>query len=213
MHQTTRICLIRHGETDWNVVRRLQGHTDIPLNKKGVAQAKATALALKSADFHAIYCSDLQRATETARIIATHLRLQAVNEPRLRERHFGAIQGLTWEEAEQRFPHHYAPLRTRVPDASPPEGGESLQVFSARITAILEELANRHRGETLLVVCHGGCLDVVYRAATGKPLEAPRDFALGNATLNWISIGPLGWQLDHWNGEAHLVETSEEVSI
>jgi len=213
MNQITRICLVRHGETDWNAAHRIQGHTDIPLNEKGIAQATATAQALKTVQFNAVYCSDLQRATETARIVATQLQLAVQFDARLRERHFGAIQGLTWEEAKQRFPQHYDPLRERVPDAPAPEGGESLAIFSMRIISVLEELAARHPGETLLVVCHGGCLDAAYRAASGKPLEAVRDFALGNATLNWIGISSTHWQLENWNDEAHLGETGEEISI
>jgi len=212
MHQTTRICLVRHGETAWNAARRLQGHTDIPLNAKGLLQAEAAAAALQTVRFDAAYCSDLQRAVETARIIANPQDLGIRTDVRLRERHFGAIQGHTWEEAAIRFPDDHGPLRARVPHATPPDGGESLSVFSKRIVETLNDLALRHPGETLLVVCHGGCLDVAYRAATGKPLEAPRDFALGNATLNWISIGSGGWRMDRWNEEAHLVETREEIS-
>ena len=213
MPHTTRICLVRHGETAWNVHRRLQGHTDIPLNARGLAQARAAALALRREQFQHVYSSDLLRAAETARIIATPHALAVTLAPQLRERHFGGVQGLTWEEAEQRFPEDYGPLRARVPDAVPPEGGESLTVFSARIVGYLNELGQRHPGETLLVVCHGGCLDVAYRAATGKPLAAARDFPLGNATLNWIHIGAQGWALERWDDDAHLVETSEEISI
>lgn len=212
MPHSTKICLIRHGETDWNVVHRLQGHTDIPLNATGLAQAQATAAALGSVHFDAMYCSDLQRAAKTAQIIAAPRKQQVIAEPRLRERHFGAFQGLTWDEAKERYPSHYTPLRERVVHANPPDGGESLAVFSERITAVLQEIAARHPAQTVLVVCHGGCLDVAYRAATGKPLSALRDFPLSNATLNWLSIGQQGWHLDKWNEENHLVDTREEVS-
>lgn len=213
MQLTTRLCLVRHGETAWNAQRRLQGHTDIPLNARGLAQAEAAARALQHTPLRHIYASDLVRAADTARLIAAPHGLAVTLTPRLRERHFGGVQGLTWEEAEQRFPADYAPLRAREPDAVPPEGGESLSVFSARIVGYLTELGQRHSGETLLVVCHGGCLDVAYRAATGKPLAAARDFPLGNATLNWIRIDADRWALESWDDDAHLVETSEEISI
>lgn len=212
MPQTTRICLVRHGETDWNVAKRLQGHTDIPLNPTGIAQAKAAAAALQPVQFDAIYCSDLLRASQTAELIAAQHGNKVTRDLRLRERYFGAIQGLTWDEAKERFPTHYGPLRERVPDARPPEGGESLAEFSARIVQAISDLAAQHPGHTILVVCHGGCLDVAYRAATGKALSTQRDFALGNATLNWLSINQNGWRLDKWDEQTHLVETREEVS-
>ena len=209
----TRVCLIRHGETDWNAMRRLQGHTDIPLNARGHAQAHATALALRGKHFDALYCSDLLRATQTAEYLALELGVEPIHDFRLRERHFGAIQGLSWEEAAERYPELHGPLRARVPDVVPPGGGESLHAFSERIVSTLSELAARHEGQSLLVVCHGGCLDVAYRRASSKALEAGRDFALGNATLNWIGIERGCWRLDHWNDDSHLSESGEEISI
>ena len=208
----TRICLIRHGETDWNAARRLQGHTDIPLNARGQAQAHATALALRGRHFDALYCSDLLRAAQTADCLGNALELVPIHNIRLRERHFGAIQGLSWDEAAERYPALHGPLRAREPDVVPPGGGESLRAFSERITTTLAELATRHAGQCLLVVCHGGCLDVAYRQASGKPLQEGRDFALGNATLNWIGIEHGHWRLEHWNDDSHLEETGEEIS-
>lgn len=209
----TRICLVRHGETSWNSEHRLQGHEDIPLNSTGKAQANAASHALSSQHFAAIYSSDLLRARETAETIARQSGQKVFLEPDLRERHFGAFQGLTREEADLRHAGEYTRLRLREPDAHPPGGGESLHVFGTRVRKALQEIVLRHPGDELLVVCHGGCLDVIYRMVTGKPLDEPRDFPLGNATLNWIGFDNGQWRLITWDERAHLACSADETSI
>ena len=94
-----RICLIRHGETAWNAERRLQGHLDLPLNETGLAQAEAAARHLADEPFAALYSSDLLRTRQTATPLARGLGREMIREPRLRERHYGHFQGLTYEEA------------------------------------------------------------------------------------------------------------------
>ena len=97
----TRLCLIRHGETNWNAERRLQGHTDTPLNEHGQAQARLMARALKNTqlEFDALYSSNLQRAVDTAHAVTELLNIPATAMSELRERHFGVLQGLTITEA------------------------------------------------------------------------------------------------------------------
>ncbi|MDO6385242.1 histidine phosphatase family protein [Uliginosibacterium sp. 31-12] len=208
----TRICLVRHGETAWNAEQRLQGHEDISLNARGLTQAIAAAQALSSQRFAAIYCSDLQRAAVTAATIAALHGTEARLEPRFRERHFGALQGLTRTEAEVRYPGLYPRIRMREPATVPPDNGESLAAFAERISSVLLELALRHPGEDLLVVSHGGCMDIMYRLVTGKPLEEPRDFPLSNATLNWISYEAGNWALLSWDERSHLQTSCDEIS-
>lgn len=206
----TRLCLVRHGETAWNAEHRLQGHIDVPLNDVGRAQADATAACLPAGLFGACYSSDLQRAFETAQAAAVAVGLAPHKTPALRERHYGCFQGLTYSEARQRFPAAYARFETRDPDFVLPEGGESLQRFSARVSASLEGIARRHPGESVLVVAHGGVLDIAHRLATGKPLDAPRDFAIPNAALNWIRY-ERGWALESWGDTGHLASARDEL--
>lgn len=208
----TRICLVRHGETSWNAEHRLQGHQDIPLNSVGESQAKAVAHALSSESFFAIYSSDLVRARTTAEAIAQASGQCVQIEPAFRERHFGAFQGLTRDEADRLHPGEYTRLRMREPDAHPPGGGESLLVFGARVRDALHTVVARHAGENALVVSHGGCLDVIYRMVTGKPLHEPRDFPLGNATVNWIEFDNGVWRLVAWDERAHLTRSADEIS-
>ncbi|MBM2884493.1 histidine phosphatase family protein [Chromobacterium phragmitis] len=207
----TRFCLVRHGETDWNREYRLQGHTDIPLNATGLAQADQLALAFRAASsFQALYVSDLTRTRQTAAPLQAKLRLAAHYTPQLRERHMGALQGLTYAEAAERIPHVYQRHQTRDPDYDL-EGGESLRRFSARILESLADIASRHHGQEVLIVTHGGVLDIIYRAATAKPLADKRDFPIPNAALNWLDYGSGGWDLRRWADESHLSGALDEI--
>lgn len=209
----TRICLLRHGETEWNTQRRWQGHEDIPLNRHGELQAHAAAEALQDQRLDIIYTSDLNRAKTTARLIADACLTPLVVEPELRERHFGAIQGLTRREAEERYPSLYSRIQAREPDVDPPgRNSESLGRFARRIGAVFRSIAVRHPGKRVLIVSHGGCMDIMYRVVTGMSLEAPRNFALGNATINWVSWQEGQWQLREWDKKAHLVGVLDEIS-
>jgi probable phosphoglycerate mutase len=208
----TRICLVRHGETDWNVERRLQGHQDVPLNANGLAQARALAKALADAQFHAIYSSDLARASATAERVAERLGLAVIQLAAARERNFGVFQGLTRSEAEQRFPEMQARIAQREPDFVPPEG-ESLRQCYERIASVLADLADKHSGEIILLVAHGGVLDAARRFVTGMPLHLPRDFELGNAALNWLGHADGVWTLEVWNGQSHLASSLDELRV
>ncbi|SIQ39348.1 phosphoglycerate mutase [Aromatoleum tolulyticum] len=207
----TRLCLVRHGETAWNAELRLQGHLDVPLNLTGEAQAAATAASLATVHFAAVYCSDLQRARQTA-VAITRNRAAAVEfQDRLRERHYGAFQGLTYAEAEARFPDDYRRFKQRDPHFTFPGGGESLAEFAGRVEGVLADLAASHSGQQVLVVTHGGVLDIVHRLAAGKPLDAPRDFTIPNAALNWIEYDGTRWHLVSWADKRHLEASRDEL--
>jgi probable phosphoglycerate mutase len=210
---TCRNCLVRHGETAWNVERRLQGHIDVPLNARGLSQAEATARSLARAGerFAALYSSDLQRARQTAEAVARAHRLPATHDARLRERHYGLFQGLTFDEAARHHPESYRRFKARDPGFALDGGGESLNGLAARVHAALAEIAGRHAGETVVVVTHGGVLDIAHRLATGKPLEDARDFAIPNAALNWIERSAGRWRLVSWAEEGHLADALDEL--
>lgn len=207
----TVLCLIRHGETAWNAERRIQGQLDIPLNAAGEAQAQATAQALQTQHFDAAFCSDLARAHATARAATEHLGIALTPDRELRERNYGLFQGLTYAEAEQRYPQDFARHTAREPDYAFPQGGESLADFSARVLAAMERITSAHAGGRVLIVTHGGVLDVVHRLATGKALSQPRDFVIPNAALNWIVREPSGWRLIDWADQSHLAHTRDEL--
>lgn len=208
---TCHLCLIRHGETDWNLARRMQGHIDIALNARGQAQARALAKSLIGQSFSAIYASDLARARETARMSAEALGLAVIAEPLLRERHYGDFQGRTYEESHQAFPEAYERFIARDVDADFPGGGESLTVFFARVRSALDGIAARHPGSRVLVVTHGGVLDMAHRLASHLPLDQRRDFAIGNATVNWMRRERDVWRILSWDGRAHLDDSRDEL--
>lgn len=207
----TLLCLIRHGETAWNAERRIQGQLDIPLNATGEAQARATADALHGQAFDAAFCSDLGRAHATARAASERLGIALTPDPQLRERHYGIFQGLTYAEAEQRHPQDFARHSARDPEYALPGGGESLSQLDARIRAAIEDIVRAHPGGRLLIVTHGGVLDILHRLASAKPLSQPRDFALPNAALNWIAHEPSGWRLIEWGDQRHLLHSRDEL--
>jgi probable phosphoglycerate mutase len=202
---TTRFCLIRHGETDWNVDRRLQGHTDIPLNQHGLAQAKQMAQSLKAIDldFDVLYTSDLLRAASTAKAIENAFGVTAITHQALRERHLGALQGLSTQEAPEQEPELWKLHLKRDLDHTL-RGGESIKQFAQRIHGALEEIRIAHLGKTILLVSHGGALDMMYRLASNQALEAEKAVAVPNASLNWISHKGNRWQVDRWADTSHL---------
>ncbi|WP_240494563.1 histidine phosphatase family protein [Azonexus hydrophilus] len=201
----TRICLVRHGETEWNAERRIQGQIDIGLNAAGLRQAEAAGRWLKAAGISALYASDLKRAWATGQAIGQAVGVQPVPVPELRERRYGIFEGLTYAEAESRYPEGYAAFEGRNADYAF-EHGESLKVMYERVTGKLKELAQRHLGESIVVVVHGGVLDVINRFVRGNPLEMPRDFLIPNAGINWISAVDGRWTVETWGETAHLAD-------
>ena len=200
----TRIIAIRHGETAWNVATRIQGQLDIGLNETGHRQAQRLALALGSEPISAIYASDLMRAWDTARAIASATGGTLHAEQGLRERGFGLFQGKTYAEIEATWPEQALRWRKRDPMWAPPGGGESLLAVRARITRIASQLAARHLGEQIVLVAHGGVMDALYRIATGQELQAPRTWNLGNAAINRLLWTPEGLTLVGWSDTRHL---------
>lgn len=208
-----QLCIVRHGETDWNAERRLQGHVDTTLNANGLQQAEATAARLLELDsrFSALYCSDLLRTRQTAASIGQICGLRPIFDQRLRERHYGIFQGLSHDEAAQLYPRSHDRFKAREPAFTLPGGGESLAVFAARIEAALCDIAARHAGESVLIVTHGGVLDIVHRFVSATALDTPRQFAIPNAALNWLKAEGQQWQITAWADESHLHQALDEL--
>ena len=203
MQTATRILAIRHGETAWNVDTRIQGHLDIPLNEVGHWQAGRVAQGLMEDTVHAIYTSDLLRAHDTARAIAgtTGAPLQTITG--LRERCFGVFQGKTFKEIEAELPEQARLWRLRDPSFAP-EGGESLTALRERIAGVVHTLAAQHLGQQIVLVAHGGVMDVLYRLATRQDIQAPRTWELGNTAINRLLWTPDGLSLVGWADTRHL---------
>jgi broad specificity phosphatase PhoE len=156
------IVLVRHGETDWNLEQRYQGHLDPPLNAAGRAQSGQLANALAGEPIEAIYSSDLRRALETAEIVSGRLGLPVVADSGLREVDLGSWAGLTRDEVAERF----GPTTTH--------DGETRGEHTERVVEAVRRIAGRHSTGCILVVTHGGSIRAIERAATG---ESPRVMA------------------------------------
>lgn len=211
----TRLLLIRHGETAWNAVGRVQGQLDVPLSSTGMWQAGRLAQRLaQSRDHepvHAVVASTLARAWLTARPLAEALNLDVQPEDRLRERAFGIFEGHTMEEISARWPDEFVQWRARDPEWPIPDG-ESAQQFIDRTLAALTDLAQAWLGKTVAVVVHGGVLDVAYRYANGLAWDAPRQHMMLNAAINRVraSAAPLALEVLDWGDVAHLEATRDE---
>lgn len=211
----TRILLIRHGETAWNAVRRLQGHIDIPLSPTGERQAEALARTLAREPLDAIISSDLGRALQTAQAVAAyHPHLPLHTDPGLRERGYGAFEGLLYTEIAERYPVEFAEWQARDVDAVMPAGeraAESFRQFYQRCQDGIARWAERYPRQSILIVAHGGVLECAYRAARGLSIDGPRDFQVKNASINRFSFGPGGLSLDQWGEVAHLNATLDDI--
>jgi probable phosphoglycerate mutase len=204
------LVIVRHGETAWNAERRVQGQLDIPLNAVGLEQADAVGAVLAAGRFDAIYSSDLSRARQTAAPAARALGLEVALDERLRERHYGVFETLTYTECETRYPEDFAKFLARDSEFNF-RTGESLTGFAARALRCLEEIAQRHAGESVLVFTHGGVLDKLYRRATGLPITTPREFRIPNAGINRVAVEGAEWRILAWADCAHLPRSLDDL--
>lgn len=177
----TTLLLARHGETDWNRDERFQGHADTSLNARGREQAHELAEEVNGVEV--IYSSDLKRAIETAEVVAERLGLEVTVDSRLRERGFGAWEGLTRAEIEASFREEFD--RWRSGDGGGAPDAEAQEAFAARIEAFLTDVLARHPDQTVLVIAHGGSIRVVQAVASGLDyLQDRRSIrALANCSL------------------------------
>jgi len=199
----TTFLLLRHGETQWNAVGRLQGWRDSPLTAVGLSQAEALPARLAGEGVEALVASDLGRARETAAPIAARLDLAVVPDPGLRERCYGILEGKTWAEIERTHPEAYMRLNARDQDFAVPEG-ETGNQFRDRVLATFDRLAAIHGEGRIAVVTHGGVLGIVYRYACEIPLEMPRTFNVPNAAFNRVRIEGRRWTVEAWADVDHL---------
>jgi broad specificity phosphatase PhoE len=197
--------LIRHGETDWNMSGRWQGHADIPLNEIGRAQARRLAARLQSDGirFDAIYTSDLQRAAETAQIIGAALDIAPRSLPALREIDVGAWSGLTRAEVIAADSDIFT--RLEAGEDLPRGGAERFAHLVERVVTAVERLAATHRGQTLALVTHGGPVRaLLMHAAHGKDAVLLNHMHIGNTSISLLAGGDSGWDIGAINDMAHL---------
>jgi broad specificity phosphatase PhoE len=186
----TRLILVRHGETDWNVEGRWQGQSDVPLNARGQQQAEQVARVLAGYGLSAIYSSDLARASLTAEAIAQATGLPVHRESRLREIDQGEWQGMLIGDIQARYADTF---RRRLSDpwmVAPPGGETALQVRQ-RVLSAVDEILHRHTGETVAVVSHGFSLAVIIAHYRGIPITQVWDLIPGNCEIVELEVPEL----------------------
>lgn len=186
MTAPVRVCVVRHGETDWNQAGILQGWLDVPLNEQGRRQARVLAAAFAGSGFSRVYASSLARARETAEIIAAGLGLPPpLIHDGLKERNFGLIQGMPKAELAESNPLLLQQVLRRNP-AAHFEEGETMDEVATRVLDAVLDMAMDHPGETLLAVTHGWVMDVITRHLGGLPRDAILSMKRKNGESVWL---------------------------
>jgi len=196
----TTILLARHGESDWNVEQRWQGHADRPLTERGQKQAAALAERLAAYPLAAVYSSDLRRALETARAVAEPRGLEVIARPDLREVDVGSWSGRSRAELAAAFPEQ---IERWEHGSKGWEGGESYEEMAARVVRAVGEIAAAHPGRHVLVVSHGGSVRAVHAHALGMEFHAYRRSAPvePNARLSAVAVEDGAFRLLHLSDE------------
>ncbi|MGH8219693.1 MAG: histidine phosphatase family protein [Steroidobacteraceae bacterium] len=198
-----RLIAIRHGETEWNIEGREQGHLDSALTPRGIQQSRAVAERLRRGRFSVLYSSDLGRAMQTAEIISSVTGIRIMRDVRLRERNMGIFEGLTKEEIAQNFPAEYSDYR-RIGHGFRIPKGESGQERLERSIRVLNAIAERHPTETIVAVTHGGFLMGFFEHMLGVAPGNGWRFRRQHAAYNSFEYVDGVWKLETWNETAHL---------
>lgn len=209
MEQATDILIIRHGQTAWNKKKRLQGHSDIPLNEEGRLQAVTLAEILQHEPLDAIFSSDLQRAWQTANEIARCHRLPVHTDKALRERCYGICEGMMSDEIKAAYPDMYEAWYAADPDLFFPDGErktESPRQFHRRASNALFNVAARHSGKKLAIVTHFGVIETAYRIARNISLGTRCRLPVLNTSINRFRFTGGNLELLKWGEATHLEE-------
>jgi len=181
----TKLCLVRHGQTDWNLQGRYQGQSDIPLNQNGLVQARSLARQLQGQTFAAIYSSDLIRAKQTALIITAALHLPVMYDARLREINQGEWEGQLVDIIRARYENLWA-KRSVDPASLRPPGGETVGELAERLQTALDEIVRFHPGLSVLIVSHGLALATALCKVRGIPIGKAYNVIPENAQPVWV---------------------------
>lgn len=191
----TAICLVRHGETDWNAAKRIQGRTDIPLNDTGKWQAEQTGLYLKNAHWDVVISSPLSRAKETAHLILQHVHAPLVIMDDFIERDYGDAEGMSFEERQKLFPNKQYPNM------------EPLSALQDRMLEGIEKVRATYPDQRVLIVAHGAAIHALLTSLADKQMGI-KDTRLENACLNYVEWTDGEWKVNDYNVVSHLTQSA-----
>jgi len=195
--------LVRHGQSTWNREHRIQGQLDPPLSDEGRRQADLLGRRLAGRRLAGFYASDLKRAFETAEAIESLVELKPDPTPGLREIYLGEWEGLRTEEIAVRFPEAWARWSEK-PDWDVVPGGEGAARFETRVSATLDEILDRHPQGDILLVTHGGVIQVALHRVIGRPSRGLFPFKIQNASISVIEARDGRMVIAGSNDVAHL---------
>ncbi len=199
----TKILFVRHGETKWNMDGRIQGQTDIKLSKKGKEQAKKIALRLKDENIGAIYTSNLIRAIDTAKEINKFHNLRIQKSPELNEINFGIFEGMTWDEAEAKYPEVVKEREKNQYKYKFPEG-ESYEEMWKRIHKKILEIEKKHPKENVLIVGHGGAKRLIMTNFLFSDFNEIKKKGIQNTSITIFDIEKGKVEFHTINDHSHL---------
>ena len=198
----TEIILIRHGETEWNSQKRMQGHSNSDLSEVGRGQIQELGELMKNVSFDHIYSSDSLRARQTAEAITQYSGHTLQFDQRIREKNLGVFEGLTSTEAKERHPEIYRLFKTAGANYVIDEG-ESTQQLLERALEFIEEIRLRHPQERVVMVTHGGVVRVLMKHALGLSIDSPTRFIIKNTGIFGL-IWNENWLVTQMGGVSHL---------
>lgn len=200
-----KIYLVRHGESEWNILNRIQGQNDTKLTAKGKEQAKKIAMRLKNEKIDLIFSSDLKRAYDTAKIIGSELNLEVNSLKELREINFGIWEGLTTNEIKERYSDEHIIWMTEPHKLNIPEA-EKLVDLQERLIKTINQLKNENEDKNILIVSHGASIKAIILGILGIDISAYNKFSLNNTSLSIIEFRDYSPVLKVFNDTNHLKE-------
>lgn len=203
-----KLYLTRHGQTDWNIARRYQGHSNTELNQVGIRQAEQLAIRLSKEPIHTIYSSDLSRALTTAKTIATFHQIEPHADARWRELSFGNWEGMTYEEMSAHSPELFDAWMKDSLNVSTPNGETHMQL-AERVQAAFNELKANHKDETVLVVGHSGSMQTLLALTLGVDLSRYWQFRVSQTSLSELTVYDDSVVLNLFNDVSHLTGKPE----
>lgn len=191
----TTICLVRHGETDWNGAKRIQGRTDIPLNDTGKWQAEQTGLYLKDVHWDVVISSPLTRAKETAHLILNHVHAPLVIMDDFIERDYGDAEGMSFEERQKLFPDKQYPNM------------EPIETIQNRMLEGIEKVRAAYPDQHVLIVAHGAAIHALLTTLADEHMGL-QNTRLVNACLNYVEWSDGKWKVRDYNVVSHLTQSA-----
>ena len=195
----TKLYLVRHGETLWNVEDKMQGVKDSPLTEKGIEHARSLGSSIKnlSMGIDKIYASDLGRAFTTAELIGKTLELDIYKDERLRERNMGIFEGYSWDYVREHYPQEFEKTVSDDNDYRIPEG-ETKNEYIAKVSSFLDYIGKQHEGEKILAVTHRGFINFALRIILSIPLNAKMGAVVNNTLLAGFVYRKGKWLLERF---------------